>query len=100
MVKKFLEYDIETLTCIKCCASFAQEVKGIELRLKHGYHLIEDGKWLQTWIPNKYDEMIFFPNSTSAVEWVLTDCGFYEIKEKLEKLMKEYGIKENAIVVA
>ncbi len=92
MIKKFMEYDIDTLTCIKACASYAHEVKLLKYQLHHKEHLYKGVEWLEKHVADKYDEMVLLPKRDYAVAWVLKNCGLYEIIEEMEKLMREHNI--------
>lgn len=98
MAKKFLECSIDELTTIKDCAGFAFEVQMLEYRLRKNEHL--KNKSLLLYMPNLHDQMVKASYNNSYSKPIMNACGFFEIKELLEKLMNKYGVKENEVVIA
>lgn len=97
MVKSFLEYDVYSLITIKQVAHYAHEVQMLEYRLRHGDHVTSPS--LLKYLPKLHSEMCEVHANKNTVAWLLKRCGFFEVKELLEKLMKQYGVEENEVVL-
>lgn len=96
MVKNFLEYDVYSLTTIEQVAHYTKEVKMLEWRLKHGDVMKES---LLKYMPHLHHLLCELHADKNTVAWLLKRCGFFEVKELLEKLMKEYSVQENEVVL-
>lgn len=97
MVKKFLEYDVDSLFTIEAIASFAREVQMLEYYLRHNDFGYKNSRL--SYMPVLHQKLCDFHANKNVVAWLLKTCGFFEIKELLEKIMQQYKVEEKEVII-